>query len=971
MLTRGTFVGRASELALADQCLDDMLAGRPRVVLCEGQAGMGKSRLASEALSRAGRLGALTAWGSADDAAGAPPYWPWRQILRELSGRVDLAGTTAGQRFGRELARIAPEIFPDEPVPDQPAGSPEDRFRQFDALARLLREVSVRQPVAAVLDDVHWADGASLLLLGQLTAGLAGERLLLWVNSRDFAQEGPTPGTRWLRSPYARRFRLDGFACQVVREQLESIIGAPVTAAEAAEVHALTGGNPFFVSEVAQALLDRRAGRQADLITRGAVNAVAARLGELSAGCREVLFAAAVTGREFGARVVALMLDVPVPDCLRRLDEAERAGLVEADGGSPGDYQFTHALVRDAIEVTAGRADRVRLHRLAAKAIEVSHAGALERHVFELARHWAQAAVTGDPAEAVVAANWLRRAGDVAMAELAFEDAADWYRQALRAGGSELAPQDRCALLLAAGKALSRYGALSERLHVCLEAAGIARAHGRMDLIAEAAMVMEPVGQPGFDVAARRLCQEVLAAIGPAPAPLRARLTARFAETFIYLPDSGAARQASEQALTVAEQCGDSVALAAALRARQVVAAGPDGLDDRERLAARLLALSMDGADAQLELQARLGRIDVTLQRGDFALAVAEAEAAASCADQAGGPVAHFHVAHTRAVLAQAQGRFAEARRLADEAFALMSLTEHPARFPMRAAVLGVLGRHTGQDEESLAANGCVADPAEADRHPARRPGLIAALAKADVLLTAGRRPQAAAEYAALGSPAGWQPPPHVLLLTSAFGLELAIAFDARDDVAVLHDRLAPYRGHHVVCGLGAAAYLGPVELWLGRAACRLDRLDQAVADLAGAERTCRAAGAAGFAAESGYELAVALAARGGPGDRASAHRTLDRAASQAEELAMTPLQAAIADLGRRLRATESSQLTRREREVADLVASGMTNREIASRLCLSERTAQNHVQHILTKLSMANRSQLAVWAHQAGGKVE
>ncbi len=218
--------------------------------------------------------------------------------------------------------------------------------------------------------------------------------------------------------------------------------------------------------------------------------------------------------------------------------------------------------------------------------------------------------------------------------------------------------------------------------------------------------------------------------------------------------------------------------------------------------------------------------------------------------------------------------------------------------------------------------------------------------------------------YRALGPVGAWQPPPHVVLLSYAFGIAVAVELKETKDLSALHDRLAPYRAHHVVSGTSAVVYFGPVELWLGLAAHHLGWLDAAIADLEHAERACAANGAAGFAIEAQYELAAVLARRSGPGDADRARALLPGAARSAATLGMAPMARRIARLATQLEVSDDpSPLTRREREVAELVAQGLTNREIATRLYTSERTAQNHVQHILTKLGLSNRSQIAVWA--------
>jgi DNA-binding NarL/FixJ family response regulator len=184
--------------------------------------------------------------------------------------------------------------------------------------------------------------------------------------------------------------------------------------------------------------------------------------------------------------------------------------------------------------------------------------------------------------------------------------------------------------------------------------------------------------------------------------------------------------------------------------------------------------------------------------------------------------------------------------------------------------------------------------------------------------------------------------------------------------VAVLHERLAAYRGHHIVNGRYAMAYAGPAELHLGIASAHLGLLDDAVDDLEGALKACFANNAEGFRAETQHRLASILVRRSAPGDIARARTLTVDAARVAGELGMPALRHSAADLLGRIDNHPSMALTRREHEVAILVAEGMTNRDVAKRLYLSERTAQNHVQHILDKLNLRNRSQIGGWLRES-----
>ena len=191
----------------------------------------------------------------------------------------------------------------------------------------------------------------------------------------------------------------------------------------------------------------------------------------------------------------------------------------------------------------------------------------------------------------------------------------------------------------------------------------------------------------------------------------------------------------------------------------------------------------------------------------------------------------------------------------------------------------------------------------------------------------------------------------------------VAIGLGRTEELTAALAALEEFRGEHVV-GSGVS-YCGPAELTLGLGALVQGRLDDAVADLDVAARRSDAAGAPAFLAEASHHLAAALAARGAPGDRDRARRLAADADRLVRALGMTAFTTASADLLRRLGPGEGG-LSAREAEVAGLVADGLTNRQIAARLVISERTAGNHVAHILTKLGFTSRSQIAAWC--AGG---
>lgn len=212
---------------------------------------------------------------------------------------------------------------------------------------------------------------------------------------------------------------------------------------------------------------------------------------------------------------------------------------------------------------------------------------------------------------------------------------------------------------------------------------------------------------------------------------------------------------------------------------------------------------------------------------------------------------------------------------------------------------------------------------------------------------------------------ARWRVPPYHLLPLYVMGVETGIRVDAPEEVAALHGLLGGHRGRHATSGKDVTFYCGPVELALGRAAAFLGRLDDAVDDLEIAAGICRRSGAAAFEIEASLHLAAALDRRGRAGDRPRARELLTTARPAAEALGATPLLDELTRLSGRLGLEGAAGLTRRERQVADCVARGLSNRQVARELFISERTVENHVQHIFIKLGLNSRGQIGVWARK------
>jgi DNA-binding CsgD family transcriptional regulator/tetratricopeptide (TPR) repeat protein len=915
------FVGRRHELETLWAWLEAAHRSAGRVVLCAGEPGIGKTRLAQELAGVALARGTTVVWGRCVDTEGAPAFWPWLQILRSLG--------------------VDPET-----VLGEGTSSPEERFRAVDGLSQAVVASVAKGGLLVILDDVHWADEPSLLVLRHLADRLDEAPVLVFATLRPGTPPGPIADL--VRAPATARLDLAGFTLDEVGEQLGRLRAGQRTS-DAGAVLELTGGNPLFVREVARAMADGT--WRADRPPHTVLDIVRTRLDQVSPRCRRLVQAAAIVGRDFSLALVAAALAEPVAACLPVVDEAMTHGLIDQVGGV-GQYRFVHALTRDAVEASLGTAARTELHRAVAQATEVLFAADLREHLAEIARHWAQLAPYG---EAEPARRWAIRAADDAVRRLAYEDGVRLYRAGLAFAGASMPAGERCRVLLALGRAASLAGDLDACTDAAVAAAEAARAAEVPELLAEASLVLEAAPDPRVTVVAKQLCAEALGALDEEGNPaLRARLLAQRSHLAFYDGEQGEVESLSAAALDLARRSGDDQALVDALHARKEACPGPAGRAERLALAAEMLGLATKTASARTAMWGELWRIDALVEGGDLAAAAEALSALRVAVDRVGGPVSAWHRDRVAACIAQAQGRYNEAVALGLQAFHRMRSIEPAPATGVFFALHCALAAHIGTSEDVVVLA----------RHPFEPPPRFRTMARitnAFLLLRAGLPDEAALSYQGAGPIDTWSLPAFFVVPGCVYAALVSIELGRRDELAVIVDRLLPFCGEHA--SGEAAAYLGPVQLTLGRAAAALGRVDDAIEHLTAADEQAGRAGAAGFVAEARYHLALALVARHGPGDdvrAGAAARDADRLARGLGMAAYTPRTAALVaqlDAGRR------AVLSGREAEVAALVAEGLTNREIGERLFISQRTAENHVKHILTKLGFTTRSQIAAWS--------
>ncbi|MDT3439474.1 MULTISPECIES: BTAD domain-containing putative transcriptional regulator [unclassified Pseudofrankia] len=415
-------IGRVEEFGVLRHAVASAFAGGAALVLVEGEPGAGKTRLLEEAGAHADWLGALVVWGRCLEGDGTPAMWPWVQAVG-----VVLDGLPAAARQGwhaGELGRLVePRGVVAAPVlPDSGA-----QFRLFERAVALVGEVSARRPVVLVVDDLQWADVASLQMFSHLAARLPGGTVIVGA----LRDRVPAPGSELARMlatasrlPRHRRIRLGPLDQAEVAELVHRETGQVPGPAVARSIHARTAGNPFFVRELSRLLADGGELNE-DAAARAGVpstvrDVVRGRMTGLDDDASGLAQIAALIGRDVDLGLLASAADLEVQACIDRLEPLEALGLLEPQPGDPFSFRFAHDLVRESVVSTTPPARAARLHLRVADALERSGADG-ESIAERLAHHLWAAGPLADPARTAGA---LERAGRRAAAKSAFDAAA-------------------------------------------------------------------------------------------------------------------------------------------------------------------------------------------------------------------------------------------------------------------------------------------------------------------------------------------------------------------------------------------------------------------------------------------------------------------------------------------------------------------------------------------------------------------
>ena len=506
----GEFVGREEELAAMDQEWQRVRTGSRQVMLVAGEAGIGKTRLIGEFARRCLSTRATTLVGHCDEEA-LTPYQPFVEALMQLLSQFTDAELEQRMHEGDvtpELARLVPNLIARLPALDR--GSvvdPEsERFQLFQAVDRLFSSVSQRTPLLVLLDDLHWADKSSLLLLRHLARGSSTTAVFLIGTYRGDGIERTALGAllaNLQRDPGGARLYLRGLAVDEAARLVGAITGRSPARAFMKSLTSETSGNPFFIREVVQHLKDAGDLDQVDgtkpalpaartFVPESVKEVINQRLVRLTEQCNRALSLASVLGREFRLDVLARVGTFDEDELLDALEAAHRAGLITEEHGVQGRFSFSHALIREVLYEKMSETRRIRLHHRIAEVVE-TFAPTDSLPLADLAYHFVQAAPLNGYERAV---DYAMRAAREASESLAHEEAAEFYQLALHALASSASTREiddlRAELHANRGNALASVGnwpAAREAFEAALQFHDSSRLQRRAELLLKLAMV--------------------------------------------------------------------------------------------------------------------------------------------------------------------------------------------------------------------------------------------------------------------------------------------------------------------------------------------------------------------------------------------------------------------------------------------------------------------------------------------------
>lgn len=961
------FVGRREALSSLQKGFSRALKGAGSLVMISGEPGIGKTRCAEECAQAIEDQGGLVLWGRCYEQSGAPPYWPWVQILREYAAANsddELRVALASQ--GEAIATLVPELSERLGIASgnlSPGSKPEESFRIFDAVANLFARHSHDVPLALIFDDLHWADESSLALLEFMAKALPQNRIFVVCTYRDAEVTRKSLLLATLgelaRSRYVDRIRLSGLDPSETASLASAVSGLELRPDIVDAIFRQTDGNPLFVEEVARVVATEHAAASGQLISidvpDGIREAIGRRLDRLSTECNDLLAVASVLGRDFDIRVVAEVLGATLDAALDHLADAFREGILQRESAGLSTYRFTHAVIRETIYDELPTIERLRCHQRVAAAMVKLYAGRLEPVLSQLAHHYREASALGDFESAVDLA-LQAAAHDVRL--YALEDACRHYDMALQTlleNGREDDPRTaetyfrKGRVALTAGKIPLAIESLSRGVE-------LARRKGDAELLADCtlALVFGSSHLPQHQTVP--LLEEALSILPETDLKRRASALANLAFALRSTTSINEAGKVGRQAIALARESGDPEILARALRfvcmalrghaetLQERIRHGTEALErcgainDREEIAEccywHLLNLMEDGQiDAAEKLLGRYAQHSSQhhLHRHDYQARL------------------------LRAALCLLHGEWKAAEDRIDDALEQgLRLNRHEAE-GVYGAQMFLLNRDLGR----LRSMRPVVEGMLEQQHGGLwEPGLMLMCCETGL----ADRARAALDAVA-GQDFSGVPRDDMWLICMVFCAEACAHLADKAKAAILYGLLEPYEdqtaNHPTAICLGSiAGHLGLLADLVGRKEAARRHFENGIAK----NRAMRAWPAL---ARSQFWLARMLMADQADESREEARKLLADAEQLASRFSMTGLLADIGSQSPEPAHNYPDGLTSREIEVLQLLAIGRSNKDISTVLSISLSTVATHVRSILNKTGCANRTEAAGYANR------
>ena len=856
-------VGRAQQIERFRSQWDAARSGAASLLLVRGQAGIGKTRFVSHCAELAHTSGATVLGGACSSDLGVP-YEPFAGAFQVVADLDDsLAAASRSDPDAGPLVRLFPgsTLSPSEAQPESA------RLELFTAVGALFRRLSQPRPVLLVLDDLHWATAATVMLLRHLLREADGQRLLVVGTYREGDLDAAHPVRALVGDDRTSVIDLTTLSDHEVAEMVAAIApNSPInrTAAIAQSVRHESSGNPFFACELIHHLdsaglleagLDGPTSGQLP-VPASVHDVVAQRLGALPGGARDVLTSAAVIGSAFHLDLLAAVVDRPPGEVLDLLDEVDRIGLVTELGVDQ--FAFVHAIVRSTLLDSLSATRRARAHRRVAEVLEARGAEQFD----ELALHWQLA---GEESRST---KYLARVARRDMSALAYESAKTRYKEVL-----DLLARDPHADIVERTEALLGLASATRALgdptftNAVIRAGRLARTTRDPRLMGEAAMLSTWLGAAFFaaempDVELIELCEDALGII-PTSDPLRVRVLATLASHLTFAPDRAPRAKLIEEATALAAQHADPMLTAAVLHAEFACLWEPGTLERREQIARDLARLARATGDTQIEFFGGFFAAYCMVERGELPAGRAALLELRAVAAASNNPYFVFLVERLVVATSIACGAV-HAQQLVDDLHRQYGLVMGDAEATWLIQT-GYAAYQAGTLGQMIAA----VQAMSASSQPRMWAGALAV-----ALMWAGDEVRAAE---ALGGDAVLPRNFFWLAVTQARA-EVAAGLGLADHCRQIYDELLPYRGRFGITGAGSMCFgltsrtLGMLAQALGDTDAAIDLLTEAVehADRIGAvhESVCsrRLLGAAlltsgdAEAARSHLETALPLA---------------------------------------------------------------------------------------------------------------